>query len=373
MDQRKIGSFLKELRKEKGLTQEQLAGKLNIAGRTVSRWETGSNLPDVSMLVELADYYDVDIREIIDGERKGENMTEETRNVLGKVSEYVDEDKQKRAKWVRNTSIAGIVSLAIAMVVQTKILFRTSEPVPTAIGILMTFVAFITLLVVALYANGVTKESKIAKGIGIALIAAGAVLSVHLVTSFVLVAALLLLPSEPAERYSGIEGYDKNAFVSMYGDEIESGLYLFPDLVDKMTDVTFEGEMDTNLFDTTGYLVLSGKYSKEDFQKEKQRISEVSCDIKGVTQAVVYDESSFDLPAYVASDGYDSSYEYALVDEENCRITYVLLSCPEVGKEAYYSEYLKKDRTSYEDTGLDKFTIYAYSFDGGDSYTEFGD
>lgn len=43
MDQMKIGSFLKELRKEKGLTQEQLAEQLNIAGRTVSRWETGGS------------------------------------------------------------------------------------------------------------------------------------------------------------------------------------------------------------------------------------------------------------------------------------------------------------------------------------------
>jgi len=41
MDQQKVGSFLKELRKEKNLTQEQLAEQLNVSGRTVSRWETG--------------------------------------------------------------------------------------------------------------------------------------------------------------------------------------------------------------------------------------------------------------------------------------------------------------------------------------------
>ena len=41
VDQMKIGSFLKELRKEKGITQEQLAEALNVSGRTVSRWETG--------------------------------------------------------------------------------------------------------------------------------------------------------------------------------------------------------------------------------------------------------------------------------------------------------------------------------------------
>ena len=52
MNQIKISAFLKELRKEKNLTQEQLAEQLNVSGRTVSRWETGTNMPDVSILVE---------------------------------------------------------------------------------------------------------------------------------------------------------------------------------------------------------------------------------------------------------------------------------------------------------------------------------
>ena len=78
MNQQKTGEFLKRLRKEKRLTQEQLAEKFYVSSRTVSRWETGSNMPDLSVLVELADFYDVDIREIIDGERKGENMDKET-------------------------------------------------------------------------------------------------------------------------------------------------------------------------------------------------------------------------------------------------------------------------------------------------------
>ena len=59
MDTKKIGAFLKQCRKEKNLTQEQLAEKFRVSARTVSRWETGTNMPDLSILVELAEYYDV--------------------------------------------------------------------------------------------------------------------------------------------------------------------------------------------------------------------------------------------------------------------------------------------------------------------------
>ena len=55
MDQVKIGSFIKELRKEKGLTQEQQAEQFQVSRRTISRWETGSNLPDLDLLIEMAD------------------------------------------------------------------------------------------------------------------------------------------------------------------------------------------------------------------------------------------------------------------------------------------------------------------------------
>ena len=88
MDQRKIGAFLKALRKEQGLTQEQLAELLHVSGRTVSRWETGSNMPDIGMLVGLAEQFDVSIPEIIQGERKSEMMDQETRETAAAMAEY---------------------------------------------------------------------------------------------------------------------------------------------------------------------------------------------------------------------------------------------------------------------------------------------
>lgn len=62
MNQMKIGVFIKELRKEKALTQEQLAEIFGVSRRTVLRWETGSNLPDLDILIEMADYFKVDLR-----------------------------------------------------------------------------------------------------------------------------------------------------------------------------------------------------------------------------------------------------------------------------------------------------------------------
>ena len=87
MDQQKMGAFLKRLRNEKNLTQERLAERFNTTRRSVSRWETGSNLPDIDILIEMSDYYDVDLREILDGERKNEKMNQETKETVIKVAE----------------------------------------------------------------------------------------------------------------------------------------------------------------------------------------------------------------------------------------------------------------------------------------------
>ena len=83
IDQIKIGGFLRELRKEKELTQEQLAEKFGVSSRSVSRWENGNTMPELGILVELADYYEVDIKEIIDGERKSEIMKTEEKEIKG--------------------------------------------------------------------------------------------------------------------------------------------------------------------------------------------------------------------------------------------------------------------------------------------------
>ncbi len=111
MDLQKIGTFLKELRKEKELTQEQLAETLSVSRRTVSRWETGSNLPDLDLLVEMADLYRVELRELLDGERKEKPMDKELKETVLQVAEYSAAEKQRAARTVRIAFATGIVSL----------------------------------------------------------------------------------------------------------------------------------------------------------------------------------------------------------------------------------------------------------------------
>ncbi len=79
---------------KKGWTQEQLAEKLNVSGRTISRWETGNNMPDLDMLIEMTDFYDVDIRELIDGERNSEKMNKDMEETVLKVADYSNEEKR---------------------------------------------------------------------------------------------------------------------------------------------------------------------------------------------------------------------------------------------------------------------------------------
>lgn len=124
MNQQKIGGFLKELRKEKEITQEQAAEYFGVAGRTISRWETGSNMPDLSMLIEIAAFYNVEVSEIIDGERKSETMDNKMKETLEKVVDYNDALNAKAMK-------IGIIAMASISVILLLIsAYKEISPAP---------------------------------------------------------------------------------------------------------------------------------------------------------------------------------------------------------------------------------------------------
>lgn len=110
MDQQKIGAFLKELRKEKGMTQEQLAEMLNMNNRTISRWENGNTMPDFDILIELAKFYDVSIEEILNGERTEQIMDKQTEDTLYKIADYTNAEKERIMKNQHFFAWVGVIA-----------------------------------------------------------------------------------------------------------------------------------------------------------------------------------------------------------------------------------------------------------------------
>ena len=146
MDTKKIGAFLKQCRKEKNLTQEQLAEKFGVSARTVSRWETGINMPDLSVLVQLAEYYDVEMRELLDGERS-QTMNKDMKETLDKVAVYEEWVKQKALK-AGNLAFASMFVIGVlAIIIQMLLMVDTRLVLGEIVTVLVGGILYVAIMV----------------------------------------------------------------------------------------------------------------------------------------------------------------------------------------------------------------------------------
>ena len=162
MDLIKMGTFLQELRREKGLTQEQLAERTGVARRTVSRWETGNNLPDLDILIELSDFYNTDLREIINGERKSERMNEEMKETALQLADYSNEEKTRIMNRMHWLFIAGLIGFITFLIITLLDLDKTAPY--EAIGSFGLGIAFGMIILGAIFTGRYAsklRESKI--------------------------------------------------------------------------------------------------------------------------------------------------------------------------------------------------------------------
>ncbi len=380
MDQKKIGLFLKELRKEKGITQEAFAEKMNVSGRTVSRWETGNNSPDISLLAAIADFYEVDVREIIEGERKSE-MNEEIKDVANKMADYAGNEKSKIMKYIQAIGFVGTFIMTIAIVFQCiayeSTLFHRG-------ALIASCVSFVIMVIITLYVIGVLEQ--ISKKKRFLTFFRVATIFLLIISLFFVIKVLLVFGmgvidySLPFKTTQEIENYDKANMLEKYGADMDSGFMIFPESVDNAITAKYKSELKTGFFDSDGFIILETTYNKMDFENELKRLSDITCEIvyngNSVINEIKYDEEMYNYPAYIANDGFDYVYEYALIDETNSRIVYIILSYPEYSKLQEYKDFLKINTAEYDidnNTVLENFTIYAYKFPELDGWIEYSD
>ncbi len=95
MDQIKIGKFILNCRKEKGITQEQLAEKLGVTSKSISRWENGNTMPDYTLLKDLCNELNININELLSGEKiKGNDYMNKSEENLIKLRKQIDKRKK---------------------------------------------------------------------------------------------------------------------------------------------------------------------------------------------------------------------------------------------------------------------------------------
>ena len=139
MDKNAIGRFIAELRKQKGLTQKELAEKLMVTDKAISRWETGKGLPDASFLKPLGDVLDVSVTELLSGKRiKEVEMKEQADNI---ILESLNYSKRMLA------SIIGVILFIIGLAFIISPLFLASQSYIWTLGLVIVAIAVFHLYI----------------------------------------------------------------------------------------------------------------------------------------------------------------------------------------------------------------------------------
>lgn len=166
-----------------------------------------------------------------------------------------------------------------------------------------------------------------------------------------------------------------NGHIDYEREEIESGLYIFPEDISEALEVDYFYYTALDYHSISNILIFTEvTYSEEDYKTEKERLAGLKCEItlsekeQPVSNSIVYSEDLFSYPAYVTIYGSNLSYEYALVDEQNNRIIYVYAKMKDLN-EIIPDKYLPIeaiDKNMYENNSWDNINIYFAEDQNGD-------
>lgn len=115
IDKEKFGAFVTQLRKEQGMTQKELAKKVYVSDKAVSKWERGLSMPDITLLIPLSQTLGITVMELLECQRIGQKAMDSDRveELMHKVIAYSEETPEEREKRRRQESVLFVVSLVV--------------------------------------------------------------------------------------------------------------------------------------------------------------------------------------------------------------------------------------------------------------------
>ena len=141
MDQIRIGRFIAEARKTKNLTQRQLADALSISNKTISKWECGKGLPEVSLMLPLCAALDITVNDLLSGERV--SPADYQTKAEGNMMDLLKENEENRRRMLESVIVVSITVIAVSAL----IIIASYLNLPTAVRIIV--VAFSIAVAVA--------------------------------------------------------------------------------------------------------------------------------------------------------------------------------------------------------------------------------
>ena len=147
MDQIKIGKFIAECRKKNNLTQAQLAERLNITDRAISKWENGKSMPDTSIMIELCSELKINVNDLLCGEIIGKDVYNE------KIEQNLfDMIKQKEASDKRLLTMEIVMGVLISIVFFALIFIASFAEIKSWLRITLIITGFIPFIIMLPFA-----------------------------------------------------------------------------------------------------------------------------------------------------------------------------------------------------------------------------
>lgn len=135
MDQIRIGKFIAESRKSRNLTQRQLADALSISDKTISKWECGKGLPEVSLMLPLCEALDITVNDLLSGEKV--SATDYEKKAEGNMISLMKENEENRNRMAMSIVTGSITVIAVCAL----IVIASYLDLPTAVRILLILFA----------------------------------------------------------------------------------------------------------------------------------------------------------------------------------------------------------------------------------------